>query len=161
MAVFIALNYQSADIRFYIVLSLLVLYIFLFGFAIGQNFSSPIKKMLEIAQNLNRGNFKSRFYLETKDEVGELARAFNKVADNLEDSHQETQKMEKSVDMKVRAKTQALEETISALEKKVQNRTMDNQRMLAKINEMQQQAAAREAEFVRLKNQAGTLKKNQ
>lgn len=159
--IFMALNYQSADINFYIVLSTLVVYIFLFGFATGQNFSSPVKKMLEIAENLNKGNLKSRFYLESKDELGELARAFNRVADNLEESRDETQKMEKSVDMKVRAKTQEMEEIIGALEKKVQNRTTDNQRMLTRINELQQRAISREKEFVKLKDQVGALRKNQ
>lgn len=161
MVVFMALNYQSADVSFYIILSTLVAYIFLFGFATGQNFSSPVKKMLEIAENLNKGNLKSRFYMEGKDELGELARAFNRVADNLEESRYETEKMEKSVDMKVRAKTQEMEEVIGALEKKVQNRTADNQRMFAKINELQQQAMAREKEFMGLKNQVGALRKNQ
>lgn len=161
IVVFMALNYQSADISFYIMLSILIVYIFLFGFAIGQNFSSPVKKMLKAADNLNKGDLKSRFYMESKDELGELAGVFNRIADNLEESRYETQKMKKSVDMKVRAKTQELGEVIGALEKKVQNRTIDNQRMLVKINELQQQAISREKEFVGLKNQVGALRKNQ
>lgn len=150
-----ALNYQSLNANFYIIFALLVIYIFLFGFATGQNFSTPVKKLLESAGNLSKGNLKSRFYLESKDELGELARVFNRIADNLEESHSETDTMEKSVDMKVQARTRELEETINALEQKVKNRTLELERIMRDLEKFQNDSKAREAEIANLKSSLG------
>ena len=133
---FIAVNYENFNGGFYFILVLLIIYIFLFGFAIGQNLSYPVKKLLKIADNLIRGDLKSRSYLENKDEIGELAMIFNRLADALEERRYENEKMERSVDMKVKAKTQALEETIDALEQKVKNRTFELQKMEHELERM-------------------------
>ncbi|KKP42890.1 MAG: Methyl-accepting chemotaxis sensory transducer, partial [Parcubacteria group bacterium GW2011_GWA2_33_14] len=125
---FVAFNYGTLTRDFYIIFFLLIVYIFLFGFATGQNFSSPVRKLLKSADSLSKGDLKSRFYLESKDELGELARVFNKIADNLQESRSETEMMEKSVDIKVQARTQPLEETIDALEQKIRNRTFEIQK---------------------------------
>src|SRR3989344_6533344 len=116
MVAFIALNYQTLSLNFYVILVFLIIYIFLFGFATGQNFSTPVRKLLESADNLSKGDLKSRFYLESKDELGQLAQTFNRIADNLEESESENKTIERSVDMRVQARTQGLEETINALE---------------------------------------------
>lgn len=132
IVVFIALNYEDLNASFYIILILLVAYIFLFGFATGQNFATPVRRLLQKADDLSKGNLKSRFYEQGKDEFGELGRAFNKIAEEFEESKSQAATLEKSVDIKVKARTQSLEETISALEQKVQNRTLELQRMIEK-----------------------------
>jgi len=71
--VFMALNYNQLELSFYVILLLLSVYIFSFGFAVGQNFVSPIKELLKKARELSRGNLSSRVYLRTKDELTELA----------------------------------------------------------------------------------------
>ncbi len=139
MVVFVAANYEVIGINFYIVFALVLVYVFFFGFAIGQNFSLPLKKLLRRANELSQGNLKTRVYLENKDEIGELARVFNKIADNLEQSHTETEETERSVDVRVKAKTEALEETINALEQKVKNRTIELERANAEIERFKQQ----------------------
>jgi len=59
--------------------------------------------------------------LETKDELSDLAKIFNKIAESLEESRGKEETAGRSADIKVKAKTQELEETINALEQKVQN----------------------------------------
>ena len=159
MVAFIALNYQNLNTSFYIIFGLLIAYIFLFGFATGQHFSSPFKKLLKSADNLSKGDLKSRFYLESKDEIGELARIFNRIADDLEESRTQTQTMEKSVDIKVQARTQALEETINALEQKIKNRTVELQRMALELEKIKSQPKTREEEISNLKSQTDELRK--
>ncbi|MDO8530366.1 MAG: HAMP domain-containing protein [bacterium] len=146
MVAFIALNYQSLSTSFYIIFSLLIIYIFLFGFATGQNFASPLKKLLRSADNLSKGDLKSRFYSESKDELGELARVFNRIAEDLEESRGQTETMEKSVDIKVQARTRALEETINALEQKIKNRTVELEKMVQEMDKIKAQPIARKAE---------------
>ncbi|MCX6720835.1 MAG: HAMP domain-containing protein [Candidatus Staskawiczbacteria bacterium] len=139
IAIFIALNYEQLNSSFYIVFLLLVIFIFFFGLAVGQNFSSPIKKLLDRAKELSNGDISSQVFLETKDELSELASTFNKIAEELKISQEQERDMDKSVDIKVRAKTQVLEETIDALEQKVRNRTIEAERLVKRVNELEEE----------------------
>lgn len=154
---FIGFNYENLNINFYIILFLLTVYIFLFGFATGQNFAAPVKQLLQKADDLSKGDLKSRFYLETKDELGELARILNKIADEFEQSKNENESMGKSIDIKVKARTQALEETINALEQKVKNRTLELQRIGGELEKFKDQP--KEEEILELKEKIKNLKK--
>ncbi|MDO8486123.1 MAG: HAMP domain-containing protein [Candidatus Staskawiczbacteria bacterium] len=158
ITIFIALNYKILDKNFFIVFGLTTIYIFLFGFATGQRFSMPIKKLLKRATDLSEGDLKTRVYLETKDEFGDLAKVFNKIADELEESRSRNETTEKSVDMKVKAKTQALEETINALEQKVKNRTLELQRITDESEAIQKDTEVKEKETEQLKEELNKLK---
>ncbi|MDP3883199.1 MAG: HAMP domain-containing protein [Candidatus Staskawiczbacteria bacterium] len=157
IAIFVALNYDSLGVGFYIVLLLLAVYIFSFGFATGQNFASPVNKLLEKATELSKGNLSSRVYLKTKDELAELAGVFNKIAEELEESHIDGKMIEKSVDIKTRARTQVLEETILALEQKIRNRTEELSKILEDSKTLQNQMKSREVEIMQLKKDIGEL----
>ena len=148
IAVFIAIDYEQLQPAFYIILGFFSIYVFFFGLAVGQNLTSPVKKILEKAKDLSNGNLSSRVYLETKDELAELARDFNKIAEELERSHAQEENMEKSVDIKVRARTQALEETISALEQKVRNRTIELERLTKEADKVQENLKNKLAETI-------------
>ena len=159
VTVFIALNYERLDINFYVVFALIIIYIFFFGFATGQRFAVPVKKLLKRATDLSEGDLTTKIYLETKDEFSDLAKIFNKIADKLEESRSKTETTEKSVDIKVKAKTQALEETINALEQKVKNRTLELQRIVDELRVIQQKTKNKEIETERLKKELNDLKK--
>lgn len=115
---------------FYVVLSLIAIFVFFSGLAIGQRLAMPVKKILGKAEELSKGNLSSRVDLETKDEFSDLAKAFNKIAEELQESHLQQANIEKSVDIKVRARTKELEETINALEQKVRNRTAELEKLI-------------------------------
>lgn len=156
--IFISFNYESLNWSFYVVLLGLVLFVFFFGFAMGQNLASPVRKILSRAIDLNNGDLKTRVYLETKDELAELARTFNEIAEKLEESRANEEKAQSSVGIKVRAKTQALEETITALEQKIRNRTAELQKLADEAKKMQEKTGVRESEVAELKRQINTLK---
>jgi two-component system sensor histidine kinase CpxA len=158
IAIFVALDYEKLGMSFYIVLFLLAVYVFFFGFATGQELSSPVKKLLERATELSKGNLSSRAYLETKDELAELAKVFNKIAEELERSHLQGENAEKSVDIKVRARTQALEETINALEQKIKNRTIESERLVNESEKMRTEVKSREMEVAEIKEELRKLK---
>jgi methyl-accepting chemotaxis protein len=159
MVSFIALDYNNLSPSFYFVFAFIAVYVFLFGFAIGQNFTAPVKKLLQRADDLSKGDLKSRFYLEGKDELGQLSQVFNKIAEQLEQSNAEKEKTEQSVGIKVEAQTQSLKETINALERKVQNRTSEIQKMVGDLEKIKQYSKGREQEAEELKNQIAELKK--
>ena len=79
MVSFIALNYKNLSASFYVTLSFLAIYLFLFGFATGQNFTRPVRKLLKKADDLSKGDLKSRSYIESNDEIGQLSNVFNKI----------------------------------------------------------------------------------
>ncbi len=161
--VFIAAGYGQSlenfynEPGFYIILGFLIVYVFFFGFSTGQSLSSPIKKLLDKAKDLSEGNLSSRAYLETKDELSELANVFNKLADELKQSRDQEEATEKSVDIKVRARTQALEETINALEQKVRNRTVELENMIKNLEKFQGESTIKEAEIEDLRKQINSL----
>jgi len=158
MTVFIAFDQERLNLSFYILIFLLSIFVFFFGFATGQQFSSPVKKLLERAKELSEGNLSSRVYLETKDELAELAKVFNKIAENMEYSRIEQDNAEKEVGIKVRARTQELEETIEALEQKVKNRTAELERLISEYDRFKQSIKSKELEAEELKKQLEELK---
>jgi len=153
IVVFLALNYENLSIEVYAIFTLIAIFVFLFGFAIGQWLSSPMKQLLEKAEKLSRDEITSRLYLETKDEFEELAKSFNKIAEELEKSYAATEKAEDIASVKIKARTQELEEEINNLEEKVRNRTEDLQKIIKESEELQILAKEREAEIIKLKKE--------
>lgn len=160
IAVFMAVDYDQLNISFYIVILFFTIYVFFFGLAIGQSLTSPVKKILEKAEELSKGNLSSRVYLETKDELAELARAFNKIAEELQASYAKEEGTEKSVGIKVKARTQELEETINALEQKVKNRTIELERLMTETKNKESETSQLKRELNDIKSKIGRAKSN-
>lgn len=57
----------------------------LVSFYISGKISNPVKAMSEFANKLAEGDFTDRVKIEQRDEIGDLAKALNSSADNLED----------------------------------------------------------------------------
>ena len=146
--IFSLTNFEQLGISFYIVVSFLVIFVFFAGLAIGQRLSSPVKEILNRAMELSKGNLSSRVYLETKDELSELAKILNQIGEELQTSHEQAADVEKSVNIKVKARTQELEEIINALEQKVKNRTIELERLIKEANKVQDAGKIKETEMV-------------
>ncbi len=54
------------------------------GYFISRSISLPIRKMDETARGIARGDFSKRVKIRTNDELGGLARSFNRMADELQ-----------------------------------------------------------------------------
>jgi len=139
LTAFIAVNYQNLTVSIYIVIGLVIVCVFFFGLAMGQSLSSPVKKILDNALKLSRGDLSSRVYVETKDELSELASTFNTIAQELQESYERNTGADKSLDIKVKARTRDLEETIDALEQKVRNRTIELEKLILESAKMQEE----------------------
>lgn len=139
----LATGREYIDPSFYFLLFCLLVFVFFFGLAAGQRAVSPVKKILQKANELSEGNLSSRIDLETKDELSELAKIFNKLAEELQESREREANAEKSISIKVKARTQEFQETINALEQKVKNRTIELERLLAQYKKMQSDAASK------------------
>ncbi len=155
IVVFVATFYQVLDPNFYLVLIPLTAFLFLFGFAIGQKFAFPVKKLLKEADYLSKGNFKSRFYVANKDELGELAGVLNKIAQEFEESKNKIG----ALDNKVKLRTKASEEIINVLEQKIKNRTFDFQRAVEDSEKLRETLLSRNEEILSLQGQIAELSK--
>lgn len=161
ITVFLTIDYNKLNVTSYILLGLMVAYVFFFGFSVGQNFAQPVKKLLDQATDLSEGNLSSRVYIESKDEFAQLANVFNKIADELQASHVNQEKAEQSLDMKVRAKTQELNEVVSALEQKVRNRTAELDKLMKESDQLRLSIKAKEDELTTLRQKGkGGIKDN-
>lgn len=158
IVVFAAVNYENLTIEVYAILTLVTVFVFLFGFAIGQRFASPVKQLLEKVEQLSRGELTSRIYLETKNEFEELAQAFNKMAEELQKSHTIAEQAEDVANIKIKAKTQELEEIINNLEQKVKGRAQELQKMIQESEYLQNLVKNREVEVVNLKKEVKQIK---
>jgi len=127
---FWALDYSQKGIWFYFVIIMLTVFIFSFGYVLGQRIKVPIEKILKRAERLSNGDFSETIRIETKDELSDLANVLNKITEDLKKAQENQKNIDSSIDMKVRAKTYELEETIKALEQKVKNRTAELERLV-------------------------------
>ncbi len=96
-------------------IAIIILGIFLF-FAI-RSFTNPVKKMLEGAREISKGNFDVRTDIKTKDEIGNLSSEFNNMAKSLKESKVKLEEYSKSLEEEVKNRTKELEEKNTELER--------------------------------------------
>jgi two-component system, sensor histidine kinase and response regulator len=60
-----------------------VVFATLIGLMLSRSFSSPLRKLAAAAQEVGIGQLKSRIEVKSRDEFGQLAQTFNKMADDL------------------------------------------------------------------------------
>ncbi len=70
----------------FVLLSLLLI-ILVIGYFIGQSIVRPIRKMTQVAKEIAAGDFHQRVKVKSHDEIGQLAKTFNQMTDNLQKSH--------------------------------------------------------------------------
>jgi PAS domain S-box-containing protein len=63
---------------------ILAAFAILLGFGLGLRFALPIHGLAEVANRIRKGDMKARAKVSGEDEVGQLARNFNQMADELE-----------------------------------------------------------------------------
>ncbi len=71
---------------------------------------SPLKELKLFAQDVSKGDFSKRIDIETKDEIGDLAIAFNKMSDNLGDLYKNLDKNVEKKTKEVNLKAEELED---------------------------------------------------
>ncbi len=79
------------------------------GFEVVRNVVGPLNKLGDAARAFSSGKLDARVSLKRRDEIGELAGAFNGMADNLADSHGRLVKLNAELEDRVRQRTEALE----------------------------------------------------
>lgn len=137
---FAALEYQRLDFSLYNIIGFLVAFIFLFGVAMGQNFAAPVNEILKNADSISKGDLR-RINLKnkTKDEIGDLAKVFDKITQDFKLSKSETESLKTSAELKFKTKTLLSEQVIDALEEKIKNRSVDLEKAIAELETLKLQ----------------------
>lgn len=76
-------NLFKIFIRFFVILVILSIIIYIAGIKLSKEISSPIKKLSRQAKIIGEGKFSSRIKVNSNDEIGVLSNSFNKMAENL------------------------------------------------------------------------------
>lgn len=162
LVAFTAFYYENLNSSFYFILPPLLFFIFLFGFATGRNYAAPIKKLIKNADDISRGNVKSKFDSISKDEIGELAKTFGKIVQSFEKNKYEVESLKKSADIKFKTKDLLSKQLVNALEQKIKNRSSELDKAVANLEKLQEQLKLKDAEIIKLNNQINKLsaKKN-
>lgn len=80
------------------------------GFFMSKTFSTPLKDMMEATHKIANGDFNTKIDIRSKDEIGELAKSFNIMANDLDKSRKEIKENEASVLKSLREKDMLLRE---------------------------------------------------
>ncbi len=80
------------------------------GYEVVRNIVSPLNKLRETAQRYTSGKLSDRVSIRRADEIGDLAIAFNSMADALEESHGSLTRLNSELEDRIRKRTEALEQ---------------------------------------------------
>lgn|GEM_PF-3920222 len=91
---------NRSKLGLYLFLFLFLIFIsFLLSLVLSKLIVGPLLKLVDGVKDIGNGNFENKVYIDSKDEVGQLAKEFNKMADNLKDY---VKKLEKTTVEKVK-----------------------------------------------------------
>jgi len=93
--------------------------------SISRGITGPIRKLTNAAKDVAGGNLSTRVEVKTKDEIGELADSFNKMAIDLKTSKDKIESYSANLEKAVQGRTAELEKTKAGLEKAVKERTAE------------------------------------
>lgn len=76
-------NLSAVNTRFFVIFIICAIITYAIGIKLSQSISSPIKKLRSQAKIIGEGDFSSRIDVKSEDELGDLSKSFNKMAENL------------------------------------------------------------------------------
>ena len=97
----------------------------LLSFQVANPIIRPIQRLTEVTKGLAAGDLSQRAVVDSKDEIGALAAAFNRMAEDLADSKGKIDQYSKTLEKKVQQRTQDLEKANQEL-MVIQNELMES-----------------------------------
>lgn len=79
---------------------------------IGGLFTRPLRRMVEVANEIGRGNLSCRMPATSRDEIGRLAAAFNGMLDRVESAREELNEANRNLERRVEERTVELQQEI-------------------------------------------------
>ncbi|MDD5750251.1 MAG: cache domain-containing protein [Candidatus Pacebacteria bacterium] len=123
------------------------------GYLLGDRIVVPMKELIAATRKIALGELESKIDIKTGDEIEELARSFNKMADDLKESRADLEKSKNILEVKVAARTKELQELTKGLEYKVKERTKELQSRLDELERFHRLTIGRELKMIELKKE--------
>ena len=101
----------------FLAIFMLITSIFL-SYFIAKMVAKPIVSLNNVSNEIARGNLSIRANITTNDEIGILAKSYNKMLENLENSQNELKNSRNKLELRVQERTKELEDVNSKLEEK-------------------------------------------
>lgn len=99
------------------IFSVLLIAILIYTFKISRDITLPIRKLHKRTEEIIKGNLDYKIGIKSKDEIGQLSRAFDIMTTRLAESHKEIQKNTEELEVKVKDRTAELEKQFIKSEK--------------------------------------------
>jgi len=115
---------------------------------------SPVIKLKNAAQKVSEGDLNTKVDINSRDEIGELAKVFNSMVEKIRNAYSE-------LENKVKERTSELEALKSELETKVTEKTSQLEKKESEteqIKALNNAMIGRELEMVKLKEEIAKLK---
>ncbi len=91
--------------------------IFVASFLLSKSMIEPVKTLIRGVESIGEGNLDHHIEARGEDEIGSLAKAFNKMTEDLKKSRAEIEEYNRGLEEKVRERTLELQSRVDELEK--------------------------------------------
>ncbi len=98
------------------IIAILTLFVVIFAsFEVARFFTKPIRKLRHFTNDFANGQIEKRIKTNSKNELGQLANAFNDMADKIQQQTQELKDANRTLEQKVEDRTEELKKTLANL----------------------------------------------
>ncbi len=120
----------------------------------------PIKKLHKGAEIIGKGSLDYKVNIKTGDEIEQLAKEFNRMAETLGQSKAALEEEKALLEKKVAERTKELKRLAESLNEQVKEKTKELQVKLNELEKMNKLMVGRELKMVELKKEIKTLKQD-
>jgi nitrate/nitrite-specific signal transduction histidine kinase len=145
------LQFLFSDLFFFIVIVLCFL-------VLRNTIVQPIKKLTKLCQKINKGELTTEVIETDIQEIHELITTFTKMIEDLKRHRSILEETNKILEIKVKARTQELENLTAHLEDTVKERTKELEKKLKELETFHRVAVGRELKMIQLKKEIERLK---
>lgn len=148
------------NIRIQAVLTLFIIIVLtLFSSVLmARNFTRPLRNLIKGTKEVTKGNLDCVINVETRDELGELAKHFNMMTRQLKKANLAFEEVKAALEIRVEARTRELKELAENLEDQIRERTGDLQKRVLELERLHKLTVGRELKMIELKKEIKKLK---
>ena len=122
---------------FVVTMTLVPIGAWLIGVFLSRVISRPIRKLQGGAEIIGGGNLDYKVGMDTKDEIGQLSQAFDKMSADLKESHTNLKDSHKQLEEKVQERTVELSSTNKKLQEEIEQRSSAHTKLRQHIKQLQ------------------------
>ncbi|MGB2580702.1 MAG: cache domain-containing protein [Minisyncoccia bacterium] len=130
----------------------------LVGFLYSIGITNSLKKLVQASEKAAAGDLSDRAVVNSNDEFGYLASAFNQMLANLEEAELRLKDVNISLEQRVEDRTKELNEAKAGLEKTVESRTAELKEKVEQLEKFEMMTVGRELKMRELKKEIDELK---